>query len=73
LHTYGLDSEGLFRVPGSVTVVNQFRDQYDRGGDPVFQKYQVEDVASIILNFIRNSEDGILGDEKDEVLAAVGL
>ncbi|KAI0007731.1 hypothetical protein F4779DRAFT_492804 [Xylariaceae sp. FL0662B] len=68
------DSRGIFRVPGSVRIVNTLYDYYcaDRDADDVSSttrspnlpnhiKYSVHDVASVFKKFLAGLPGGILG------------
>ncbi|KAM7411964.1 hypothetical protein PAMA_021778 [Pampus argenteus] len=53
----GLHHEGIFRVPGSQTVVNNLRDAFERGDDPLTEQgYDLDSVAGVLKLYFRGLE-----------------
>ncbi|KAG7520250.1 rho GTPase-activating protein 4-like [Solea senegalensis] len=51
----GLHHEGIFRVPGSQTEVNNLRDAFERGQDPLAeQTYDMDSVAGVLKLYFRS-------------------
>nr|XP_057941182.1 rho GTPase-activating protein 4-like [Doryrhamphus excisus] len=51
----GLHHEGIFRVSGSQMEVNNLRDSFERGEDPLAeQKYDLDSVAGVLKLYFRN-------------------
>jgi len=52
----GLDTEGLFRIPGSLVVVNQYKNRFNRGEHTmeIPKDEAVENVASIVIKFLND-------------------
>eukprot|EP01127_Copromyxa_protea_P010205 TRINITY_DN2466_c0_g1_i3.p1 TRINITY_DN2466_c0_g1~~TRINITY_DN2466_c0_g1_i3.p1 ORF type:complete len:197 (+),score=17.15 TRINITY_DN2466_c0_g1_i3:28-618(+) len=48
-----LKEEGIFRVPGSVSRVEEIREQFQSGKVPKLGVWEVENAASVILNFLK--------------------
>ncbi|KAM7404684.1 hypothetical protein PAMP_012009 [Pampus punctatissimus] len=57
LEGISLHHEGIFRVPGSQTVVNNLRDAFERGDDPLTeQRYDLDSVAGVLKLYFRGLE-----------------
>ncbi|XP_029291151.1 rho GTPase-activating protein 4-like isoform X2 [Cottoperca gobio] len=53
----GLHHEGIFRVPGSQIEVNNLRDAFERGEDPLAeQSYELDSVAGVLKLYFRGLE-----------------
>ncbi|XP_063751867.1 rho GTPase-activating protein 4-like isoform X2 [Eleginops maclovinus] len=53
----GLQHEGIFRVPGSQTEVNNLRDAFERGEDPLAEQgYALDSVAGVLKLYFRSLE-----------------
>ncbi|KAM9344012.1 rho GTPase-activating protein 4-like isoform 2-T3 [Pholidichthys leucotaenia] len=51
----GLHHEGIFRVPGSQMDVNNLRDAFERGEDPLAeQRYDLDSVAGVLKLYFRS-------------------
>jgi len=48
-----LREEGIFRVPGYVGRVNELKNLFNKGLIPDFQRWEVENATSVILNFLK--------------------
>ncbi|XP_041860707.1 SLIT-ROBO Rho GTPase-activating protein 3-like isoform X2 [Melanotaenia boesemani] len=54
----GLHHEGIFRVPGSQMEVNNLRDAFERGEDPLAdQRYDLDSVAGVLKLYFRGQEN----------------
>ncbi|XP_068453601.1 rho GTPase-activating protein 4a [Clinocottus analis] len=53
----GLHHEGIFRVPGSHIEVNNLRDAFERGEDPLAeQRYNLDSIAGVLKLYFRSLE-----------------
>ncbi|XP_024865040.1 rho GTPase-activating protein 4 isoform X2 [Kryptolebias marmoratus] len=58
INLYGLHHEGIFRVPGSQVEVNNLRDAFERGEDPLAErKYDLDSVAGVLKLYFRCLEN----------------
>ncbi|XP_061759429.1 rho GTPase-activating protein 4-like isoform X3 [Nerophis ophidion] len=54
----GLHHEGIFRVSGSQVEVNNLRDAFERGEDPLAEhKYDLDSVAGVLKLYFRNLQN----------------
>ncbi|XP_034028246.1 rho GTPase-activating protein 4a [Thalassophryne amazonica] len=54
----GLHHEGIFRIPGSQMEVNNLRDAFQRGEDPLTeQRYDLDSVAGVLKLYFRELEN----------------
>ncbi|XP_068185360.1 rho GTPase-activating protein 4-like isoform X2 [Antennarius striatus] len=54
----GLHHEGIFRVPGSQMEINNLRDAFERGEDPLAeQRYDLDSVAGVLKLYFRCLEN----------------
>uniref|UniRef100_A0AAQ6AQL7 Rho GTPase activating protein 4a n=1 Tax=Amphiprion ocellaris TaxID=80972 RepID=A0AAQ6AQL7_AMPOC len=54
----GLHHEGIFRVPGSQMEVNNLRDAFERGEDPLAERwYDLDSVAGVLKLYFRGLEN----------------
>ncbi|KAI9530779.1 hypothetical protein NQZ68_000270 [Dissostichus eleginoides] len=54
----GLQHEGIFRVPGSQAEVNNLRDAFERGEDPLAERrYELDSVAGVLKLYFRSLEN----------------
>uniref|UniRef100_A0A3P8UFT6 Rho GTPase activating protein 4a n=1 Tax=Cynoglossus semilaevis TaxID=244447 RepID=A0A3P8UFT6_CYNSE len=54
----GLHHEGIFRVPGSQAEVNNLRDAFEQGEDPLAeQNYDLDSVAGVLKLYFRSLEN----------------
>ncbi|XP_066303592.1 rho GTPase-activating protein 24-like [Branchiostoma lanceolatum] len=62
IRRHGMAQEGLFRLPGSLTVVKELQDVYDRGERPDFEDLQadVDSVASLLKLFLRELPEPVV-------------
>lgn len=47
INLYGLHHHGIFRVSGSQVEINNFRDAYERGDDPLAETTDASDINSV--------------------------
>nr|XP_020472611.1 rho GTPase-activating protein 4 isoform X2 [Monopterus albus]XP_020472621.1 rho GTPase-activating protein 4 isoform X2 [Monopterus albus]XP_020472630.1 rho GTPase-activating protein 4 isoform X2 [Monopterus albus] len=58
INLHGLHHEGIFRVPGSQVKVNNLRDAFERGEDPlVDQSCDLDSVAGVLKLYFRGLEN----------------
>ncbi|XP_062849362.1 rho GTPase-activating protein 36 [Trichomycterus rosablanca] len=61
IHTYGLQTVGIFRVGSSKKRVRQLREDFDSGTDVVLdEEHSVHDVAALLKEFLRDMPDPLL-------------
>ncbi|KAB5579238.1 hypothetical protein PHYPO_G00192800 [Pangasianodon hypophthalmus] len=61
IHTYGLQTVGIFRVGSSKKRVRQLREDFDSGTDVVLDdEHSVHDVAALLKEFLRDMPDPLL-------------
>ncbi|XP_067383636.1 SLIT-ROBO Rho GTPase-activating protein 3-like [Channa argus] len=54
----GLHHEGIFRVPGSQVEINNLRDAFERGEDPLAERrYDLDSVAGVLKLYFRGLEN----------------
>lgn len=57
INLHGLHHEGIFRVPGSQMEVNNLRDAFERGEDPLAEQcYDLDSVAGVLKLYFRSLE-----------------
>lgn len=57
INLHGLHHEGIFRVPGSQMEVNNLRDAFEQGEDPLAdQRYNLDSVAGVLKLYFRTLE-----------------
>ncbi len=50
----GLETEGIFRINGSLTNINEIRDTYESGQPVRLYKYGVNDVAGVLKLYLKS-------------------
>ncbi|TSL41017.1 Rho GTPase-activating protein 6 [Bagarius yarrelli] len=61
IHTYGMQTVGIFRVGSSKKRVRQLREDFDSGTDVVLDdEHSVHDVAALLKEFLRDMPDPLL-------------
>lgn len=82
LNTFGLDEEGLYRVPGSSDTIKRLKHEFDCHADISFETFtstdiqhgiQVADVASLLKLFLRELPEPIIPAETAKKLAAASI
>lgn len=64
INLHGLHHEGIFRVPGSQTEVNNIRDAFERGEDPLTDsESDIDSVAGVLKLYFRGLEKPLFPDE----------
>lgn len=72
LEIHGLRTVGIFRVSSSKKRVRQLREEFDNGGDIVFNEdIAVHDVATLLKEFFRDLPDAIIPKELHTGLLAI--
>ncbi|XP_034551402.1 rho GTPase-activating protein 4a [Notolabrus celidotus] len=65
----GLHHEGIFRVPGSQVEVNNLRDAFERGEDPLAeQRFDLDSVAGVLKLYFRGLENPLFPIESTSLL-----
>jgi hypothetical protein len=65
-----MQSEGIYRIPGSGIKVQAYRAQFDQGQDVIIgtnSPWEVDEATSIMINFLKNMQDGLFGNKKDDL------
>lgn len=64
INLHGLHHEGIFRVPGSQTEVNNIRDAFERGEDPLTDgECDIDSVAGVLKLYFRGLERPLFPEE----------
>ncbi|XP_057175042.1 SLIT-ROBO Rho GTPase-activating protein 3 isoform X3 [Triplophysa rosa] len=64
INLHGLHHEGIFRVPGSQTEVNNIRDDFERGEDPLTDsESDIDSVAGVLKLYFRGLEKPLFPEE----------
>ncbi|KAI1890215.1 hypothetical protein AGOR_G00151380 [Albula goreensis] len=64
INLHGLHHEGIFRVPGSQSVVNHIRDAFERGEDPLTDSdCDIDSVAGVLKLYFRCLEKPLFPEE----------
>ncbi|XP_049849227.1 uncharacterized protein LOC126318277 [Schistocerca gregaria] len=74
IRQYGLETEGIFRVPGSQKYVKELVALFDAGQNVNFDSYtQVEDVADLLKRYLRSIPEPLFSDGTDRDLLQAEL
>jgi len=74
LDKYGINEEGLYRIPGSTTKIKEYRAKFNRGEKVEFPS--IEDpanVSSLIIRFLKDTKDSIFGGGEDILRSSATL
>ncbi|XP_066566268.1 SLIT-ROBO Rho GTPase-activating protein 3 isoform X2 [Amia ocellicauda] len=75
INLHGLHHEGIFRVPGSQTEVNEIRNAFERGEDPLTDSqgcHDIDSVAGVLKLYFRGLETPLFpGDKFTELMECV--
>ncbi|XP_046725458.1 SLIT-ROBO Rho GTPase-activating protein 3 isoform X2 [Silurus meridionalis] len=64
INLHGLHHEGIFRVPGSQSEVNNIRDAFERGEDPLTDsESDIDSVAGVLKLYFRDLEKPLFPEE----------
>ncbi|XP_047016245.1 SLIT-ROBO Rho GTPase-activating protein 3 isoform X3 [Ictalurus punctatus] len=64
INLHGLHHEGIFRVPGSQSEVNNIRDAFERGEDPLTDsECDIDSVAGVLKLYFRDLEKPLFPEE----------
>lgn len=64
INLHGLHHEGIFRVPGSQSEVNNIRDAFERGEDPLTDsECDIDSVAGVLKLYFRDLEKPLIPEE----------
>ncbi|XP_055503758.1 SLIT-ROBO Rho GTPase-activating protein 3 isoform X1 [Leucoraja erinacea] len=67
INLYGLQQQGIFRVPGSQSEVNDIKNAFERGEDPLVENHNEHDinsVAGVLKLYFRGLENPIFPKER---------
>ncbi|MEE6501994.1 hypothetical protein FKM82_004382 [Ascaphus truei] len=67
INLYGLQQQGIFRVPGSQVEVNDIKNSFERGEDPLVEDHSERDinsVAGVLKLYFRGLENPIFPKER---------
>ncbi|XP_041130853.1 SLIT-ROBO Rho GTPase-activating protein 3-like isoform X2 [Polyodon spathula] len=70
INLHGLHHEGIFRVPGSQSEVNEIRNAFERGEDPLtdLTDHNIDSVAGVLKLYFRGLEKPLFPQEKFQEL-----
>ncbi|KAJ8337173.1 hypothetical protein SKAU_G00383930 [Synaphobranchus kaupii] len=63
IESYGMKCEGIYRVSGMKSKVDELRAAYDREECPCLEEYDPHTVASLLKQYLRELPDNLLGRE----------
>ncbi|XP_020497756.1 SLIT-ROBO Rho GTPase-activating protein 3 isoform X2 [Labrus bergylta] len=67
INLYGLQQQGIFRVPGSQVEVNDIKNSFERGEDPLIDdqnEHDINSVAGVLKLYFRGLENPIFPKER---------
>ncbi|XP_053171088.1 SLIT-ROBO Rho GTPase-activating protein 3 isoform X2 [Scomber japonicus] len=67
INLYGLQQQGIFRVPGSQVEVNDIKNSYERGEDPLIDdqnEHDINSVAGVLKLYFRGLENPLFPKER---------
>ncbi|XP_061583089.1 SLIT-ROBO Rho GTPase-activating protein 3 isoform X2 [Cololabis saira] len=67
INLYGLQQQGMFRVPGSQVEVNDIKNSFERGEDPLIDdhnEHDINSVAGVLKLYFRGLENPIFPKER---------
>lgn len=62
LEQRGVQEEGIFRLSGSLLVINELKREYNNGNRPNLEDKDIHAISGLFKMFFRELEDHILGD-----------
>ncbi|XP_030628712.1 SLIT-ROBO Rho GTPase-activating protein 1b [Chanos chanos] len=75
INLYGLQHQGIFRVSGSQVEVNDIKNSFERGNDPLTDEennHDINSVAGVLKLYFRNLENPLFPKEKfNDLLACI--
>nr|XP_061788629.1 SLIT-ROBO Rho GTPase-activating protein 3-like isoform X1 [Nerophis lumbriciformis] len=66
INLYGLQQQGIFRVPGSQVEVNDIKNSFERGEDPLIddrEEHDINSVAGVLKLYFRGLENSLFPKE----------
>eukprot|EP00029_Vermamoeba_vermiformis_P007927 TRINITY_DN3570_c0_g1_i1.p1 TRINITY_DN3570_c0_g1~~TRINITY_DN3570_c0_g1_i1.p1 ORF type:complete len:378 (-),score=78.97 TRINITY_DN3570_c0_g1_i1:33-1166(-) len=70
LEAHATDSEGIFRIPGSLLDTNRFIEMYNRGQPVTFELKDIDTVASLMIKFLQQTPSSLFDNSYDQFAAA---
>uniref|UniRef100_A0A673BHM7 SLIT-ROBO Rho GTPase activating protein 3 n=1 Tax=Sphaeramia orbicularis TaxID=375764 RepID=A0A673BHM7_9TELE len=70
INLYGLQQQGIFRVPGSQVEVNDIKNSFERGEDPLIDdqnEHDINSVAGVLKLYFRGLENPLFPKEQNTV------
>nr|XP_049589110.1 SLIT-ROBO Rho GTPase-activating protein 3 isoform X1 [Syngnathus scovelli] len=67
INLYGLQQQGIFRVPGSQVEVNDIKNSFERGEDPLIDdhnEHDINSVAGVLKLYFRGLENSLFPKER---------
>ncbi|XP_041747236.1 SLIT-ROBO Rho GTPase-activating protein 3-like isoform X2 [Coregonus clupeaformis] len=67
INLYGLQQQGIFRVPGSQVEVNDIKNSFERGEDPLIEdqnEHDINSVAGVLKLYFRGLENPLFPKER---------
>uniref|UniRef100_A0AAR2LJH7 SLIT-ROBO Rho GTPase-activating protein 1 n=1 Tax=Pygocentrus nattereri TaxID=42514 RepID=A0AAR2LJH7_PYGNA len=75
INLYGLQHQGIFRVSGSQVEVNDIKNSFERGNDPLTDEennHDINSVAGVLKMYFRNLDNSLFPKEKfNDLIACV--
>uniref|UniRef100_A0A8C1FVA0 SLIT-ROBO Rho GTPase activating protein 1b n=2 Tax=Cyprinus carpio TaxID=7962 RepID=A0A8C1FVA0_CYPCA len=75
INLYGLQHQGIFRVSGSQVEVNDIKNSFERGNDPLTDEennHDINSVAGVLKMYFRNLDNPLFSKEKfNDLIACV--
>lgn len=62
LEQRGINEEGIFRLSGSLLIINELKNEYNNGNRPNLDDKDIHVVSGLFKMFFRELDDHILGD-----------
>ncbi|KAL7716566.1 RhoGAP domain containing protein [Entamoeba marina] len=66
-HSTRKETEGLFRIPGNTTSVNEIKSLYNEGKSVTLEQYDIHTVASVFKAYFRELPDSLVTEENTDL------